>query len=127
MLQPDRHMDDTLQIALESMREIVSEKREVELYTARTLEALRLLVQQFATSSQVTSTQQGQLGVITFFRTIFGSPSLYVIICARKQTQKNGDEVRSFVSNTVISDMLELSRNVRESRFLTGKNVGIHS
>jgi hypothetical protein len=57
------------------------------------------------------------LGVMTFFPPIFGSPSLYVIICARKQTQKNGDEVRSFVSNTVISDMLELSRKVRQSHY----------
>ena len=60
MLQPDRHVDSALQVALESMQEVVSQERDVEGYSAKTLASLRFLVRQIAESSQITPEQRIQ-------------------------------------------------------------------
>jgi hypothetical protein len=61
MLQPDPSVDSALQVALERMQEVVTTMRAGERHAARTRACLHDLLQQFATSSQVTPAQRVQL------------------------------------------------------------------
>ncbi len=61
MLQPDPQVDSALQIALERMQEVLTTMRAGERHTAKTRACLRDLLQQFATSSQMTPAQRVQL------------------------------------------------------------------
>ena len=61
MLQRDPRVNCALQVALEKMQEVVTTRRAGERHAARTRACLHDLVQQFATSSQVTASQGVQL------------------------------------------------------------------
>ncbi len=61
MLQPDHHVDHALQVALERVQEIASQKRHVKGDAEQAGGCLRDLLWQIATSSQVTPEQRLQL------------------------------------------------------------------
>ncbi|HEU5375535.1 MAG TPA: hypothetical protein VFV38_08865 [Ktedonobacteraceae bacterium] len=63
MLEPDRHIDSALHVAIESMQEVVGRggNQEVEEYARKTLATLRFFVRVLTDSSQMTREQQGQL------------------------------------------------------------------
>lgn len=71
MLQPDNHVDNALHITINTMQDIITHERNSGDYTRKTLAALRLLLQQIASSSQVTPAQNIQFQhLLTLLETI---------------------------------------------------------
>lgn len=60
MLQPDPQVDNALQVTLARLQEVVSQERTVKGSAVKALASLRSLVQQIATSSQITPSQSVQ-------------------------------------------------------------------
>ena len=71
MLQPDPHVDSALQVAIDTMQEVVAQNEKSESDTSKTLASLRFLIQAIATSSQVTPAQHAQLHhLLTLLETV---------------------------------------------------------
>jgi len=71
MLQPDPHVDSALQVAIDTMQEVVTQEWDIEGYARKTLANLRFLVRQVASSSQVTPAQHVQFQhLLTLLETV---------------------------------------------------------
>lgn len=88
MLEPDRHIDSTLHVAIESMQEVVGRggNQEVEEYASKTLSTLRFFVSQLATSSQMTRDQQRKIQELVAL--LYADPSAPIPRKTRRRTRK---------------------------------------